>query len=80
METLLPSKILSSSLDPDVICIISSLCACSWLALVKPKGTSFEAANTQQNQIEVKGAKLASETLMKACANQTCLLQRFYQL
>lgn len=43
----LPSKILSSSLEPDVIWIISSLWAWSWLALVKPNGTSLEAVRRQ---------------------------------
>ena len=47
-EAEIPSKILSSSVDPDVIWIISSLCAWSWLALVKPKGTSFEAAEKRK--------------------------------
>jgi len=43
----LPSNILSSSFDPEVICMISSLCAWSWLALVNPKGTNFEAVHMQ---------------------------------
>lgn len=49
-----PSKILSSSLDPEVIWIISSLWACSWVALVKPNGTNFEAVNvTKKSKIKL---------------------------
>ena len=47
----LPSKILSSSLDPVVTWIISSRCAWSWLALVNPRGTIFDAAKDLQTGI-----------------------------
>ena len=47
----LPSNILSSSLDPVVTWIISSRCAWSWLALVNPSGTIFDAAKDLQTVV-----------------------------
>lgn len=40
----LPSNMLSNSLHPVVICTITPLCSAMVVAVVKPIGTSFQAA------------------------------------
>ena len=50
-----PSNILSSSLDPEVIWMISSLWAWSWLAIVIRKGTNLKAVMKKAIKISIQG-------------------------